>query len=78
MYLLGSYHTCTQIKNTYFHSPNRATNLAHLLCRLLAIWTGISCLAYAIGANRTQVVKKLLESKAARWEPRLGGGLGSI
>ena len=24
---------------------------------------GISCLAYAIGANRTQVVKKLLENK---------------
>lgn len=25
---------------------------------------GISCLGYAIGANRTHVVKKLLESKA--------------
>lgn len=28
---------------------------------------GISCLGYAIGANRTHVVKKLLENKALGW-----------
>ena len=32
---------------------------------------GISCLGYAIGANRTHVVKKLLESKA---EKKIGVG----
>ncbi|CAE7347663.1 AKR2A [Symbiodinium natans] len=35
---------------------------------------GISCLAYAIGANRTQVVKKLLESKANPAEVDNSGG----
>ncbi|CAJ1412950.1 unnamed protein product, partial [Effrenium voratum] len=35
---------------------------------------GISCLGYAIGANRTHVVKKLLESKANPWEVDNSGG----
>mmetsp|Transcript_9526 Transcript_9526/g.17674 ORF Transcript_9526/g.17674 Transcript_9526/m.17674 type:complete len:276 (-) Transcript_9526:132-959(-) len=35
---------------------------------------GISCLAYAVGANRTEVVKKLLESKANPWEVDTSGG----
>ena len=34
---------------------------------------GISCLGYAIGANRTHVVKKLLESKAG-WDLWWGSG----
>eukprot|EP00913_Durusdinium_trenchii_P004702 g4367.t1 len=35
---------------------------------------GISCLGYAIGANRTHVVKKLLESKANATEVDNSGG----
>jgi len=35
---------------------------------------GISCLGYAIGANRTQVVKLLLESGANPWEVDNSGG----
>lgn len=35
---------------------------------------GISCLGYAIGANRTQVVKLLLENGANPWEVDNSGG----
>eukprot|EP00931_Biecheleriopsis_adriatica_P076009 TRINITY_DN49766_c0_g1_i1.p1 TRINITY_DN49766_c0_g1~~TRINITY_DN49766_c0_g1_i1.p1 ORF type:complete len:277 (-),score=90.09 TRINITY_DN49766_c0_g1_i1:107-937(-) len=35
---------------------------------------GISCLGYAIGANRTQIVKTLLENKANPWEVDNSGG----
>ncbi|CAE8592075.1 unnamed protein product [Polarella glacialis] len=37
---------------------------------------GITCLGYAIGANRTAVVKLLLESKANPWEVDNSGGSG--
>ncbi|CAE8647765.1 unnamed protein product [Polarella glacialis] len=37
---------------------------------------GITCLGYAIGANRTAVVKRLLESKANPWEVDNSGGSG--